>query len=63
MNGQNNDISVYRNALSHKKYNDTSLSINGKVVVIDESLHQKLRANINNYDSMIRFLEDTLVSL
>lgn len=59
----NNDISVYRNALSHKKYNDTSLSINGKVVVIDESLHQKLRANINNYDSMIRFLEDTLVSL
>lgn len=57
------EISVYRNALSHKKYSDTSLSIEGKVVVIDELLHQKLRNNINKYDSMISFLENTMATL
>lgn len=56
----NEEISVYRNALSHKKYSDTSIIIDGKVVVIDDSLHQKLRTNINKYDSMIAFLEDAL---
>lgn len=59
----NAEISVYRNALGHKKYSDTSLSIDGKIVVIDEALHQKLRANINKYDSMISFLEDTIAAL
>ena len=59
----NNDISVYRNALSHKKYSDTSLYIDGRFVAINEELHQKLRANINKYDSLISFLEDFIVKL
>lgn len=57
------DITPYRNALGHKKYSDTSLQINGKIVTIDDSLHRKLRDNINKYDSLITYLEDVLSSL
>lgn len=57
------DISLYRNALGHKKYSDTSLEIKGKIVAIDDSLHRKLRDNINKYDNLISYLEDVLSSL
>ena len=57
------DISLYRNALGHKKYSDTSLQIKGKIITIDDSLHKKLRDNINKYDGLIGYLEDVMSSL
>ena len=61
--GYSKDISLYRNALGHKKYSETSLKIEGKVVAIDESLHKMLRKNINKYDAIISFLEDAMSTL
>lgn len=59
----NNDISVYRNAMGHKKYSDTSLEIKGRIVQIDEDFHRKLRDNINRYDGFICYLEDCISSI
>ena len=57
------EISVYRNALSHKKFSDTSININGKIVQIDQSLHQQLRQNVKKYEGVISYLENILESL
>lgn len=59
----NSDISVYRNAMGHKKYSDTSLEIKGKIVQIDEVFHRKLRDNINRYDEFICYLEECIASI
>ena len=58
-----NNISVYRNALGHKKYSDTSLFIQGKEVQIDESFHKKLRELIAKYNDLIGFIEDSLTAI
>ena len=59
----NSDISVYRNAMGHKKYSDTSLVINGEIIQIDEEFHRKLRDNINKYDDFIRCLEKCMETI
>lgn len=58
-----NEISVYRNALGHKKFSDTSIQIKGKIVQIDETLHNYLRGNINKYDTLIKQIEECIESL
>lgn len=51
-------ISCYRNALGHKKAADNQIEIsNGNIVTIDESLHQQMRINLNQYDAIIKELE------
>ena len=57
------EISVYRNALSHKKFSDTSIKINGKVIQIDQNLHLKLRKNIKKYELFISYLENCFESM
>lgn len=57
------EISVYRNALGHKKFSDTSIEIKGKVVQVDENLHQLLRGYINKYELLISHLEKCMESL
>lgn len=57
------EVSTYRNALSHKKYSDTTLRIKGKPITIDKAMHQKLRETINKYDRLIDYLEKSIVAL
>lgn len=57
------EISVYRNALSHKKFSDTSIKINGKVIQIDQNFHSKLRKNIKKYELLISYLENCFESM
>lgn len=57
------EISVYRNALGHKKFSETSIEIKGKIVQIDEKLHQQLRGYINKYELLISYLEKCMESL
>lgn len=57
------NISVYRNALSHKKYSDTSLIIKGKNVSIDEGFHKMLRETVSRYNDLILSIETILVGL
>lgn len=54
------EISVYRNALGHKKFSDTSIEIKGKIVQIDQELLCQLRHNVNKYDLLICHLEKCL---
>ena len=54
------EISVYRNALSHKKFSETSIAIKGRIVPVDEELHQILRGTINKYDAIIEHLEKSI---
>lgn len=56
----NQEISAYRNALGHKKFSDTAIEVNGKVVQIDESLHRDLRKKVNKYDALISCIEKSL---
>lgn len=57
------EISVYRNALGHKKFSETSIEIKGKVIQVDENLHQLLRGYVNKYELLISHLEKCIESL
>lgn len=59
----NDAISVYRNTLSHKKFSDTSIQINGKIISVDDELYKLLRNSINKYDFLITILEDAVTSI
>lgn len=50
-------ISQYRNALGHRKSGENTIEIRKQLVPIDETLHQKMRTNINIYDSLIKEIE------
>lgn len=52
-----NEISAYRNALGHRKASDNCIEIKGKVISVDERLHQKMRTKIREYDMIISQLE------
>lgn len=53
------DVSRYRNALGHKKASENYIEIvQGKVVPVDEALHQKMRINLRQYNALISELED-----
>ncbi|MEG0835612.1 MAG: hypothetical protein RR063_09860 [Anaerovoracaceae bacterium] len=53
-----NDVSCYRNALGHKKAADNHIEIsNGTFVPVDETLHQQMRINLCQYNSIIAELE------
>lgn len=52
------DISWYRNALGHKRASDDYIEITaGNLVPVDETLHQQMRINLHQYDSLIKELE------
>lgn len=51
------DISQYRNALGHRKSGENTIEICKEPIPIDTDLHQKMRRNINNYDSLIMEIE------
>ena len=57
------NISIYRNALSHKKYSDTSLMIKGKNVSIDEEFYKMLRKTISRYNDLLLAIENIFVGL
>ena len=57
------NISVYRNALSHKKYSDTSLMIKGKSISIDEGFHKMLRETVSRYNDLILSIETIVTGL
>lgn len=58
------DVSVYRNALGHKKSNEDRIEIGtGNYVDIDETLHQKMRVNLQQYDTLILQLENFIISM
>lgn len=53
------NISHYRNALSHKKPTDNSIEITKNTwIPLDEELHQKMRENLNRYNDLIEKLEE-----
>lgn len=53
------DISCYRNALGHKKAADNYIEITKEhIVPVDEALHQQMRINLHQYNSLIKELED-----
>lgn len=57
--GYESNVSQYRNALGHKKASEDCIEIvQGKVVPVDEALHQKMRKNLQQYDALISELED-----
>lgn len=51
------NISQYRNAFGHKKSKEKEIEIRKQAIPIDQALHQKMRININNYDSLINEIE------
>ena len=57
------EINIYRTALSHKKYSDTSIIVNKKVMTVDEKLHQKLRERITRFDILLSYLEEKIASI
>ena len=57
------EINTYRTALSHKKYSDTSIIVNNRVVTVDEKLHQKLRERITRFDILLSYLEEKIASI
>lgn len=63
LNSYTDDISVYRNALGHKKYSDTSLTIKGTVVHIDAAFHKMLRKSVAKYNELIKYIEDTIAAM
>ena len=54
------DISLYRNAIGHKKVVEDKIIIGGKPVKIDRDLHQKMRINLTKYDKLISKMEEFL---
>ena len=57
------EINSYRNALSHRKYSETSIRVNDKEIIVDAELHQKLRERVNRYDSLLCYLEECITAL
>ena len=51
------NISNYRNPIGHLKASDDRIQIGDKYVIIDRDLHQKMRRNLNTYDSLIHEIE------
>lgn len=52
------DVSCYRNALGHKKAAENHIEIaKGNLVSVDETLHQQMRINLYQYNSIIAELE------
>jgi hypothetical protein len=52
------DLSIYRNALGHRKDGDATLFIKGNEIPINQELHRKLRYTLNEYNELITSLED-----
>lgn len=51
------NISQYRNALGHRKSGEATIMICNKPIPIDQNLHQRMRSNINTYNSLIEEIE------
>lgn len=51
------NISQYRNALGHRKSGENTIEICKQPILVDESLHQKMRSNIIAYNSLITDIE------
>jgi len=52
------DFSNYRNALGHRKDDDSTIMIRGKSVDIDQELHRQLRATVHEYNDLISQIEN-----
>lgn len=52
-----NDISCYRNALGHRKSDETSIAVKGQHIPVDTALHQQMRQTLTLYDGLIEELE------
>ena len=57
------EIGNYRNALSHKKYNETTITVNNNPVTVDKEFHRKLRENVTKYDLLLSQLEECITKL
>ncbi len=51
-------VSRYRNKLGHITLGEKTISIEGKDVPIDQTLHRQLRKNISEVDAKIKSIED-----
>lgn len=58
-----NDISCYRNALGHRKTEESSILVKGQVIPIDENLHQLMRKNLLHYNKLIYDMEEIVKKL
>lgn len=58
------DISIYRNALGHKKQNDDSIEApKGTFLTIDSNLHKMMRGNLIKYDELVHIVENYMNKL
>ncbi len=57
------EINNYRIALSHRKYDDTSITVNKQIITVDAALHQKLRERASKFDTLLSYLEECITAL